>query len=440
MFPQNQLSSATAAFGQFSVAQAGNMFSRKHPSGFEPIVVEVAPRTWFIQPGMVNVALFETDEGLILVDCGCAGDGPDLVKAVRSLSDKPLTAIVYTHGHSDHAFGAWAFLEAGETPEIIAHENLVEHFRRYMLTNGLNAAVNGQAGRHDGPAWAGESETDFDWPTRTFSGDLLELTVGGERFELRHGKGETDDAVWVWAPERGVIAAGDLVTGYFPNAGNPKKVQRWAAEWADAAEAMAALSPTVIIPGHGNPATGVEAIQDELTTMAAYLRHIQDHVVAGLNDGLLPDHIIESLEVPQEYVDHPRLPQVYDRPEFVARNVVRRYSGWWDGYPSHLLPASQEEQAAEVAALAGGVSALVKRATELAETDLRLASHVAEWAFLADRTDPAAQDCYADVLEKRAAAETSLMTQVNLRVALRWVAEARKAGVNKDDDSNGAAQ
>lgn len=424
-FPSNQLSSATAAFGQFSVEQAGNMFSRAHGSGFEPIVVEVAPRTWFIQPGMVNVALFETDDGLVLVDCGCAGDGPALVKTVRDLSDKPLKAIVYTHGHSDHAFGAWAFLEAGETPEIIAHENLVEHFRRYMLTNGLNARINGQTGNHDGPAWAGESEADFDWPTRTFAGKSLELTVGGERFELRHGKGETDDAVWVWAPERGVIAAGDLVTGYFPNAGNPKKVQRWAAEWADAAEAMADLSPTAVIPGHGNPVTGTDAIKDELTTLAAYLRHIEDHVVQGLNDGVLPDHIVDSLEVPSEYVDHPRLPQVYDRPEFVARNIVRRYSGWWDGYPSHLLPATQEQQAVEVAQLAGGVPALVSRARELAGTDLRLACHVAEWAFLADPSDPDGQACYDEVLEQRAAAETSLMTQVNLRVGRRWVREAR---------------
>lgn len=427
-FATNQMESATAAFGQFSVEQAANMFSRKHDSGFDPIVIEVAPRTHYIQPGMVNVALFETDEGLLLVDCGCAGDGPSLVRAVREISDKPVHTIVYTHGHSDHAFGAWAFLEAGETPEIIAHENLLEHFRRYMLTSGLNARINGQTGAHDGPAWAGESEDDFDWPTRTFSGDRLDITIGGERFELHHGKGETDDAVWVWAPERRVVAAGDLVTGYFPNAGNPKKVQRWALEWAQAAEAMAELRPEVVITGHGRPVTGEEEIHDELTTMAAYLRHIQDHVVGGLNAGMLPDHIIESLDVPAELADHPRLPPVYDRPEFVARNVVRRYGGWWDGYPSHLLPATQEQQAAEVAVLAGGVAALVRRARELATTDLRLATHVAEWAFLADRSDADAQACYEEVLEQRAAGEIGLMSQTNLRVGKRWVEQARGAG------------
>jgi alkyl sulfatase BDS1-like metallo-beta-lactamase superfamily hydrolase len=427
-FATDQLQSAKAAFGQFSVDQAAHMFSRTHGSGFDPIVIEAAPRTWFIQPGMVNVALFETEEGLLLVDCGCAGDGPALVKAVREISDKPLHTIVYTHGHSDHAFGAWAFLEAGETPEIVAHENLVAHFRRYMLTNGLNARINGQAGGHDGPAWAGESEADFDWPTRTFSGDRLDLTIGGERFELHHGMGETDDAVWVWAPERGVIAAGDLVTGYFPNAGNPKKVQRWALEWAQAAEAMAALEPEAVIPGHGVLVTGREGIHDELTTLAAYLRHIQDHVVRGLNEGVLPDHVVESLEVPPAYADHPRLPPVYDRPEFVARNVLRRYGGWWDGYPSHLLPATQEQQAAEVAALAGGVSALVRRSRELVGTDLRLATHLAEWAFLADRYDADAQACYEEVLEQRAAGEVGLMSQTNLRVGKRWVAQARREG------------
>lgn len=424
-FPPDQLESATAAFGLFSTEQARNMFSRAHGSGFEPTVIEAAARTYYIQPGMVNVALFETDEGLLLVDCGCVGDGPALLESVRAISDKPLHTIVYTHGHSDHAFGAWAFLEAGETPEIIAHQNLVGHFERYMLTHGLNARINNQTGDHDGPAWAGESETDFDWPTRTFDGDRLDLTIGGESFELHHAKGETDDAVWVWAPERGVIASGDLVTGYFPNAGNPKKVQRWADEWADAAEAMASLEPEVIIPGHGRLVTGREAIRDELTTMAAALRHIVDHAVRGLNAGMLPDHIVETLELPTELADHPRLPTVYDRPEFVCRNVIRRYGGWWDGYPSHLLPAKQEQQATEVAALAGGVDVLVNRARQLAETDLRLACHVAEWAFLSHPDDPGAQDCYAELFEQRASAEVSLMTQVNLRVAKRWARNAR---------------
>lgn len=418
-FPENQRAAARAAFGLFSPTQGRRIFDKQTGSGFEPKVIEVAPRTWFIQPGMVNVALFETDEGLLLVDAGCAGDGPSLLRAVRGLSDKPLHTVVYTHGHSDHAFGLWAFLEAGETPQIVAHRDLPAHFGRYMKTSGLNARINGQLPGEDGKAWPDAPE-DFVWPTVLFD-DTLTLTIGGETFVVRHGKGETDDAAWVWAPERGVIAAGDLVTGYLPNAGNPKKVQRYAEEWAAAAEEMAELRPEVVITGHGDPAVGVDAIVDELTTLAGYLRHVVDHAIQGLNEGVLPDHIVATLEVPERFRDHPRLPAIYDKAEFICRNVIRRYSGWWDGYPSHLLPSSQEQQAAEIAALAGGTGRLVERARELAATDVRLASHLAEWAFLADRSDSAAQDCYREVLESRAQAEPSLMAQVNLRISGAWV-------------------
>lgn len=424
-FPENQRRAARAAFGLFNPEQGTRIFSRDHHAGQPPVVVEVAPRTWFIQPGMVNVALFETDEGLLLVDCGCAGDGPALLAAVRELSDKPLHTVVYTHGHSDHAFGLWAFLEAGEQPEVVAHEGVVAHFERYIKTSGLNAHINGQQPGASGKAWP-DDRADFDWPTRTYR-DTLELTIGGEQFVLRHGKGETEDATWVWAPERRVIAAGDLVTGYLPNAGNPKKVQRYAEEWADAAEEMAALRPVAIITGHGDPAVGEEALQDELTTLARYLRHIVDHALRGLNAGMLHDDIVATLEVPADLAGHPRLPAIYDRPEFICRNVIRRYAGWWDGYPSSLLPAPREQQARAVAELAGGVPAVAARALEVADSDIRLACHLAEWAFLADRDDPAAQAAYDEVLERRAAQEPALMAQVNLRIGRRWVREARTA-------------
>lgn len=412
-FPDNQRRAARAAFGLFNPAQGVRIFSREHSAQQEPIVVEVAPRTWYIQPGMVNVGLFETDEGLLLVDAGCAGDGPALLRAVRSVSDKPLHTVVYTHGHSDHAFGLWAFLDAGEQPEIVAHENVVAHFERYIKTAGLNGHINRQQPGPDGKRWAADRD-DFVWPTRTYR-DTLEITLGGETFVLRHGKGETDDATWVWAPERRVIAAGDLVTGYFPNAGNPRKVQRFAEEWADAAEEMADLRPVAIIPGHGDPAIGEEELRDELTTLARYLRHIVDHTLRGLNAGLMHDEIVDSLQIPDEFRNHPRLPAVYDQPEFVCRNVIRRYSGWWDGYPANLLPAPYADRAREIAELAGGVDVLVARAREVAETDLALAGHLAEWAFWADRGNADARAAYVDILERRAKEQTGLMAQVGLR-------------------------
>ncbi|MGH3439535.1 MAG: hypothetical protein ACRDRN_24145, partial [Sciscionella sp.] len=75
--------------------------------------------------------------------------------------------------------------------------------------------------------------------------------------------------------------------------------------------------------------------------------------------------------------------------------------------------------------LAGGVDALVARARELAEHDLPLPGHLAAWAFLADRDDGASRQCYVEVFERRAAADPSLMAQVNFLVSRAWVERAR---------------
>jgi alkyl sulfatase BDS1-like metallo-beta-lactamase superfamily hydrolase len=105
----------------------------------------------------------------------------------------------------------------------------------------------------------------------------------------------------------------------------------------------------------------------------------------------------------------PYLQPAYDRPEFIVRNVIRRHAGWWDGHPANLMPASSQRQAEEIAALAGGVNALVERARALADTDLPLACHLAEWAAVADPSDRSAQEAVRDLFRMRADGEPSLM-------------------------------
>lgn len=131
-------------FGNIGGDQVRHVAAREFPAPHPPVIVEVAARTWMIQPGMANVALFETDDGLLLVDTGSAGDGPALRDAVRRCSDKPLRYVVFTHAHSDHAYGLWSLLDAGERPTVVAHENILGHYARYTKTGGLNAAINGQ--------------------------------------------------------------------------------------------------------------------------------------------------------------------------------------------------------------------------------------------------------------------------------------------------------
>ena len=107
---------------------------------------------------------------------------------------------------------------------------------------------------------------------------------------------------------------------------------------------------------------------------------------------------------PAHLVGKPYLRPVYDHPQFIVRNVWRRYGGWYDGEPDNLLPAPRAEQAREWVALAGGVGPVLARADALlaagSPDDVRLACHLVEHASLADPTSAAVHELRARRLSR----------------------------------------
>ena len=379
--------------------------------GGDPVLA--APRTWFV-PSFANVTAFETDEGLLLVDAGLRVMGPAIYASIRARSQVPLHTVVFTHGHLDHAFGldAWLAEKGPARPRIVAHRNVRARFERYAKMSELNSRINAVQFGLSHVAWP----TEFFWPDTVYD-DTLTLTLGGEAFELRHTRGESDDATWIWAPGRKVLCTGDFWIGSAPNCGNPQKVQRYAEEWEATLRTMAELGAEVLLPGHGGPLMGSASIRTALLDAAAYLRAIIDTTLDGLNRGLNHDAIVARVRIPEELAAKPYLQPSYDRPEFIARNVIRLHAGWWNGLAADLLPALPEHRARAIADLAGGVAALVARARALAVTDPPLACHLAEWAQLADPKGRGANEAVRDLFTRRAETEVSLMARNIFRAA-----------------------
>ncbi len=352
-----------------------------------------------------HVVAFRTGEGLVLFDTSLDGLAPACLASLRDWSGDPVRSIVYTHGHRDHAAGCRTYLDEAEArgdrrPEIVGHENVATRFERYELTDGYNAVINARQ-------FPGQAATTFfdDWvrPDRTYVAED-ELTYGDTTFALHHGKGETDDHTWTFIAERRAICAGDFFIWVFPNAGNPQKVQRYPREWAQALRAMAAVGAELFLPAHGLPIGGRERIARVLLGVADTLDELVREVLERMNAGEALDTIAHEVRVPDAVLDQPWMQPVYDEPEFVVRNIWRLYGGWYDGNPARLKPPSDAAVAAEVAALAGGVEALVARATELAGAgELRLAAQLAEWAVQAAPDDASAHGTRAEVYAAHAA-------------------------------------
>ncbi|MGQ0824206.1 MAG: alkyl sulfatase dimerization domain-containing protein [Actinomycetota bacterium] len=384
---------------------------KHHPFAASGELAEVQPGVAFVD-AFANSAIFATDPGLVMVDTSSTFHAPVVQQAVRGWSDQRLDTAIFTHGHVDHVFGVDLYEAEARTngwapPRVVAHELVAERFERYKLTSGYNAAINQRQFRAPGLSWP----VNYRYPDETYRTELI-LDFGGERFELHHARGETDDGTWVWSPVRKILCAGDLFIWASPNCGNPQKVQRYPRDWAVAFRTMDALDAEVLLPGHGLPIVGADRVRRALTEGAELLESLLDQTLQLMNDGARLDDIVHTVRAPQHLLDRPYLRPVYDEPEFIVRNIWRFYGGWYDGDPSHLKPAPAGQLAHELAALAGGAAKVADRAREIAAAgDLRLAGHLAELAAQAAPGDAGVHAVRAEVFGARAKQEASTMSK-----------------------------
>ena len=360
--------------------------------------------------------VLDTGDGLVAFDASHARTGADVAAAIRAWTSSPVTHLVYTHGHADHVGGSPAFAEAFGEMTVLGHRNVEARFERYAYTNDWNVRINArQFGGVRGDFGMGSTgefiPVDTLRPDRVID-DLATVSVGDRTLELHHARGETDDHLWGWEPDRRWAFVGDFVIWNFPNAGNPQKVQRFPIEWAAALRDMIAHGPELLLPAHGLPIEGRERIARVLGDIAGALERLVAEVVAMMNAGETLDTIVHQVRVPDDVLAKPYLRPLYDEPEFVVRNIWRQFGGWWDGAPSRLKPAPDTVLAGEIAELSGGARVLADRAMELTEAgEFRLACHLADLAGWAAPDDAGIHALRAVVYRTRRAAESSLMAK-----------------------------
>jgi len=376
--------------------------------------------------------VWDTGDGLMCFDASGAGSGEAVVNSIRTWRNDAITSLVYTHGHADHIGGSVAFAHDAQTrglpnPRVIGHENVSKRMDRYSTTNGLNVRINRRQfggiksdmkpnSGNMREALALDEGAQYFIPPATLRPDQsfvdqLTIKAGDTVVEFHHARGETDDHLWGWIPEKKWIFTGDFVIWNYPNAGNPQKVQRYALEWAQALRKMISQGPEHLLPAHGLSIEGKARIAMVLDDIATSLESLVMQVIDMMNTGETLDTIIHSVKVPQSILDKPYMRPFYDEPEFVVRNIWRLYGGWWDGAASRLKPAPDAVVAQELAALAGGANVLMNRALEIADSDLRLACHLADLAGWAEPENAGIHANRAAIYDKRRRSELSLMSK-----------------------------
>jgi glyoxylase-like metal-dependent hydrolase (beta-lactamase superfamily II) len=161
----------------------------------------------------------------------------EIRRDLARLTSLPVTTVINTHGHYDHAFGNHVFRPAG----IWGHVRCVT-----MLEVSGEQQRAGLA--QEVPSLAEDvAAVVIDPPEHTFDTETT-LDIGGRRVDLRYlGRAHTDNDIVVHLPDANLVFAGDLVEESAP----PFFGDGYPIEWPATLERLLALAPTTVVPGHG---------------------------------------------------------------------------------------------------------------------------------------------------------------------------------------------
>ncbi|KGH26514.1 MULTISPECIES: alkyl sulfatase dimerization domain-containing protein [Comamonas] len=324
----------------------------------------------------------ETDAGLVVVDAGPGGSVTQgMIDSLRALSDAPVHALCYSHGHIGYNAGVSQWLEharqRGEpAPRLIAHRNVLRRHARYRETQALQHRM-AEVQFNRSPGFF-ERRLAMHEPTETFDQRLV-IGSGEQRIELLWAPSETDDAIALWSPAQRVIYGGAALLDSIPNIGTPFRTLRDTVRWAGTLEALAALDPRIAVREFGPVIEGEAEVQKVLTHTARALRWLRAEVVSLMNQGLGEQQVLARMHYPEELFGVPWMKPTYGDPSYIVRDIYRSENGWWDRNPTTLHPEPPEAVGAAVARAITDKPAVIASARALADAgQWQLALHVVD--------------------------------------------------------------
>jgi glyoxylase-like metal-dependent hydrolase (beta-lactamase superfamily II) len=289
---------------------------------------KVAPHVWLLrQPSFQvqptgNVTVIEQSDGLVLVDAGGSpGAGRRIVQMVRTISGKPVKAVIISQWHGDKPQGLSEVLKAWPRARTIATRPTQAHLRdpRTMNTPGApDPAANGafqkqvagfaafarEQGSHatEPRMQAGWARTErlFNQYALDMDGALTLSTTEAfdERIVLADahapvealflGRADTDGDAAVWLPKQRVMVAGEIVVAPFPYG-----FECYPADWLQTLERLRQYPFRVLIPGHGAP----QRDRTYLDRLGAAIAEVRAKVAPLAAKGLSLDQVRKEVDL-----------------------------------------------------------------------------------------------------------------------------------------------
>jgi glyoxylase-like metal-dependent hydrolase (beta-lactamase superfamily II) len=197
----------------------------------------------------------------------------DVIRHIRTVTDKPIQYVVLSHYHAVRVLGA-----SGYAPEhIVASRDTYD----LIVERGEQDKAS-EIGRFPRLFQAVESvPAGMTWPTITFEGKMS-IWLGKLEVQLiQLGRGHTKGDTVAWIPSQKILFSGDLVEfDATPYAGDA-----YFQDWPQTLDNIAALQPVALVPGRGAALTTPEMVAAGLAGTRSFIADVWASVKAGVAAG-----------------------------------------------------------------------------------------------------------------------------------------------------------
>ncbi len=365
---------------------------------------------WSITPpnAFATIHVIDAPKGLIVIDTGLNKEQMiPVAEKIKSLSDKPIKAIIYTHAHADHTGGVGAFVTAEQVKngevEIIADYKFMD---AYISENASTGPLMGQRavfmyGGALQPADRAQfttgccghfsaGSTDFIPPTYVTDKDSETRDVLGLEMTFVHSGGENSAHLVIYAPKYKTVFTGDELQGPAgPQLHSPRGTKfRDTNAWVIALDKIRALEPEHMLPGHGKAEYGKEKVDNILITYRDAMQFQHDQAIRLINQGKSPDDLANEIIIPDYLTLDPFTIQTYGNVKTNVRSYFTGYVSWFDGNPANLDPLPKTEEDAKLVEAMGGRDKVLKLAEKaLADGDIKWSVALSDKLVRIDNND-----------------------------------------------------
>lgn len=371
-----------------------------------------------------NMSIIAGKEGWIVVDpltsAEMARATMDFVQ--QQLGKRPITAVIFTHGHVDHFGGIRGIVDEADVKSgkvrVVAPEGFMESAvaenvlagnamsRRAQYQFGMFLPWNAQGAVGTGLGKTGsKGNIGMVAPNEIISKTGQQLTLDGVRmvFQMANGS-EAPSEFMFYLPDMKALCFAEVLSNTMHNIYTLRGAKvRDALGWSKYINQLLDAYPEAEVgfTSHHWPVWGKERVRARITNQRDMYRYIHDEALRLANSGVTMDDLANVTYYPKALRNDFSTHGYYGTLSHNLRAVYNFYLGFYDGNPATLNPLPRVDNAKQYVAAMGGANAVLAKMKDAhARGDYRWAVEIGNHLVFAQPDNKAAREQQAAALEQ----------------------------------------